>query len=658
MDRRGRTLDSPFRGRRFRTGLVWALALSVIPLSFAFGSYLQFQKYDEARDSLQTISDRAAVEGAFVYFTNRNIAEVDRKIAGEQQVGDILHQWESSQRRVRNVTWKVNADPVERRFDVDVMADSATILSALPLIQLVPIKVSTSVDPTRRSLEVALILDNSSSLTDLDQFTAMRRAAKDYVNDLIDAAGSGVKISIIPWAALVNINSEAVEPVDGSAVRDIDYLATGSRRSPLPPFQSRLAVIAEPTEPSPSLLPDRLAELSSPTQWRGCVRSAPGEVQIDTDNVVVKPIDDQPPRNGVWPVALLSSSIQTPFIGQCLAYQMIDQVPETDDTDTGRPTQAKFRGSGRPAAFGGKRIQKAELVRQCVKWSYSNSIHQCFDQTGPSAVTGNQNGTLNAFQPVSQDCSSELTSSRPVKTGVNRACLSDPNEVDYLKSGGAICPWGTDALQPVERSVWGQVYTPIAGPNLNCPASILPLSSNRRQILDKLNELYPVPGGSQSDVGLIWALRTLSPSSYWTRFWGLDERQRASGFGPANRKIAVLITDGRNEAPLDFEGYYGCTRESRRGSGACWRSGNVANLNLSSLNALTLSACQVMRETYGIKVYVILTNGSDPNARRLAAQCTGSENNVLTPSGEDLELLLKSSFNDLLRPALNDGSTR
>lgn len=651
MDRRGRTLDGSSWGRKFRTGLVWAAALSVIPLSFAFGCYLQFQKYDEARGSLQTISDRAAVEGAFVYFTNQDITELDRKIASEEKIGTILHQWERSQVRVKNITWKVNADAVEKRFDLDVMADSTTILSALPLIQLVPIKVSTAVDPTRHSLEVALIVDSSSSLNDFDQFTAMRRAAKDYVNDLMDVAGSSVKISVIPWAALVNINSEAVEPPDSSAVRDIDYLATGSRRPPPQPLQSRLAVLAEPLDPSTRLSSDRLVDLSQPTQWRGCVRSSPGEVQIDSNNNVVKTIDDQPPPSGGWPVALLGSSIQAPVVGQCLAYQMIDQALEPDNSEIGRPTQAKFwiPGSTRRGLFG--RVQKAEWVQQCVKWSYSPAMRQCLDQTGQNPLTDDQNGTLNAFQPTNQDCSADLISNRPVKTGVNSACLSDPNEIDYLTAGGQICPWRTNGFGSVERSIWGQAYRPIAGPNLNCPAAILPLSSNRRQIIDKLNELYPVRGGSQSDIGLTWALRTLSPSSYWTRFWGLGDQQRAAAFGPVARKIAVLITDGRNDTPIDYEGYYGCMRESRRGSGACWRSDNVANLNLASLNALTLAACQTMRETYGIKVYVILTNGSDPSTRRFAERCTGTENNVLSPKGEDLELLLRSSFSDLLRPA-------
>ncbi len=648
MDRRSQGVRLPFGGRKVLSGLVWAAALSAIPLSFAFGCYLQIRKYDEARASLQTVSDRAAIDGAWVYFTNRNITEAERRISSEEAVGTLLHRWERSQSGVKNVRWKLTVDAIQKRFDLDVTGQSATVLSALPLVQSVPIKVSTSVDPTRQSLEVALILDSSSSLNDLDQFSAMRHAAKDYVNDLIDVAGTSVKISVVPWAALVNINSESVGPADDTPVRDIDYLADGSRRSPPKPFQSRLAVLTEPLDPDTPLSLDRLGELSRPTQWRGCVRSSPGEVQIDANSTVVKSIDDQPPPTGLWPVGLLSSSIQTPFVGQCLIYQDIDQAPEPEDAQSGRPTQAQWRRSGGALWSSPSHLQKAELERQCVKWSYSNSIHQCLDPSGPSALTDHKNGTLNAFQPTNQICSSDRTSISPTPSGVNAACLSDPNEIDYVQSGGAICPWETSSFQPVERGVWGPAYRPIAGPNLNCPAAILPLTSNRRQVLDKLDEIYPVPGGSQSDVGLAWALRTLSPRRYWTQFWGLDERQSPSPFGSGGRKIAVLITDGRNEAPIDFEGYYGCTGTSRRGSGNCWRSGNLAELNLASLDALTLSACQVMRETYGVKVYVILTNSSNPSARAIATRCTGSDRYVLTPSPIDLEYLLKSSFSDLL----------
>lgn len=651
MARRILRIGNVFSRRRIVSITVGLIALSSIPLSFAYSSYYQLEKFERSKVSLQAITNDAAIAGAWVYFTKRNIPEVDRKIASEGEIERLLRRWEAGQSDVTNVTWRIETNPAERRFDLDVMADSVSVVSALPVIQHVPLKVSSSVDPTSRSVEVALILDSSSSLTDLDHFTAMRRAAKDYVNDLIDVGGPGVKVSVVPWASLVNVNSQAPAPPNDMASRDIDYLADGSRLPPPKPSQSRLPWLAEPLDPSMPLSAANLSILARPTQWRGCIRSAPGEVEIDAADAVTKTIDDRAPAGRMWPAALLQSSIQVPFNGECVAYEWVDNQTQPEDPYLGRPTQARLKSSPRFSANDRKGVTKTQLVRRCVRWSYSNSIQQCLEPSIESPLTRHNNGTLNAFFASNRDCSSDLTSANLTKTGVNRACLSDPNEIDYLNAGGAVCPWQTNAFEPIVQSVWSPAYTPISGPNLNCPAAILPLSSNRQQIFDKLNELYPVPGGSQADVGLAWALRTLSPNPFWTEFWGMGAQKKPAPFNRGARKVAVLITDGRNEVPIDYEGYYGCTRENRQGAGTCWRSDNVKKLDLASLNALTLSACQVMRETYGIKLYVILTNRADPKARELATLCTGQASAVLTTSGEDMENLLKLSFGELFLAA-------
>ena len=44
-------------------------------------------------------------------------------------------------------------------------------------------------------------------------------------------------------------------------------------------------------------------------------------------------------------------------------------------------------------------------------------------------------------------------------------------------------------------------------------------------VVEKLNEMYPVPTGTLTDVGILWGLRTLSPNAYWTSFWGLSGAQ-------------------------------------------------------------------------------------------------------------------------------------
>ena len=92
---------------------------------------------------------------------------------------------------------------------------------------------------------------------------------------------------------------------------------------------------------------------------------------------------------------------------------------------------------------------------------------------------------------------------------------------------------------------------------------------------------------------------------------------------------ALLFTDGRNMAPIDYEGYHGCTRQDRRAAGACWRSSNMANLDEASLDRLTISACQVLQQTYGVEVYVVLVDMADEGVRQAATQCTGHADRVL-----------------------------
>ena len=273
---------------------------------------------------------------------------------------------------------------------------------------------------------------------------------------------------------------------------------------------------------------------------------------------------------------------------------------------------------------------------QCVNTVYSGLV-ACTQSPALHA-----NGTLNAYFNRPRDCSSARdASNRPILSSTLPACLSDPNERDYLNAGGAICSWEIDAFPNYlgtrqTTPVWTRAV-PISGPNLNCPVSILPLSGNRKQVLDKLDEMYPVPGGTQADVGLLWGLRILSPNTYWKQFWSLNDQQAPSAFSSSQtHKIAIILTDGKNEAPTQYEGYYGCTNTGRSAAGNCWRSPNLGVLNNMAADNMTLSACNVMRERYGIDVYFILVDVTDPAAMALASACAPAPGHAISTSSSGL----------------------
>lgn len=230
-----------------------------------------------------------------------------------------------------------------------------------------------------------------------------------------------------------------------------------------------------------------------------------------------------------------------------------------------------------------------------------------------SSQQAGYHGLRNVYLNETQACAS--ANGKPFDD-VAEACVSDPNEFRYFQSGGKACKWQTNIAPWTSQKA-------ISGPNINCPASMLGLSGDRGQIIGKLNEMYPVPGGTQADIGLMWGLRALSPRGSWTNFFGTGGSGAPLPFkDPTVRKVMILLTDGKNEAPYHFEGYYGCTEGSDRGqAGKCWKATGINSLDRSSLDGLMLDACQAIRNDYGVELYTIAVDISDAAATSLLANC-------------------------------------
>ena len=290
------------------------------------------------------------------------------------------------------------------------------------------------------------------------------------------------------------------------------------------------------------------------------------------------------------------------------------------------------------------------VATYCTGWQDSGMV-SC-----STSSNWHSNGTKNAYFEKSRACTNYVPiTGMPTQTGTLSACVSDPNEIKYLAAGGKICSWEANAFPNFASSGstvpnWTS-QLPISGPNLNCPVSILPISSNRKQVLDKLDEMYPVPGGTQADVGLLWGLRILSPSDYWKSFWGLNDEQRPVAYNsPDAYKIAIILSDGKNQAPSQYEGYYGCSNNGRGYlAGNCWKSPNVPTLNDTVTDSMTLSACKTMRETYGIDIYFILVDVDDAAAKNLASACAPEPGHAISTTSTGLSDVFKGLVSRNLR---------
>jgi hypothetical protein len=151
--------------------------------------------------------------------------------------------------------------------------------------------------------------------------------------------------------------------------------------------------------------------------------------------------------------------------------------------------------------------------------------------------------------------------------------------------------------------------------------------------------MYPVQGGTQADIGLMWGLRALSPRSTWSSFFGTTGDQEPKPFKDAGvRKIMILLTDGKNEAPYHFEGYYGCNESGDRGAaGKCWKASGVKSLDGDSLDGLTLDSCKAIREDYGIELYTIAVDISDSSAIKLLGDCADNPDRTFNITSAQLD---------------------
>lgn len=640
------------------------VAASLIPISLALGAAVDYRRLVSTKAFVQEAADAAVLAAAKVYFANSLTDSTARMVAANRAAQASLDlSLRDRTDQIHGLDWSQSVDADGGKLILTVTGASPNIFGGLFNIAELPFKASAEAASAGKPVEIALILDNTASMFTGGRFTVMRQAAKDYVNQVYALGGDRVKIGVVPWTTVVNINSEAILATDPAAVAASSPPISGSGRDVESPALDRLSVLAEPRNATIALTSARLLDLSRPTRWRGCIRSADNEVRVSASGTVTQAISDAAPPTR-FPAALLESSANPTNLSHCTAYVDVPPGPPRPpgppsppappppvplgSIDRLGPVYAASRSGDQafrpksPRDWFSERYRS--VVLQCVNTVYSGLV-SCTQGTGIHA-----NGTLNAYFNSARRCSSSRdASNRPILSSTLPACLSDPNERDYLNAGGAICSWEIDAF-PLYASTrqttpaWTRAV-PISGPNLNCPVSILPLSGNRKQVLDKLDEMYPVPGGTQADVGLLWGLRILSPSAYWKQFWSMSDQQAPSPFkSPQTYKIAIILSDGKNEAPTQYEGYYGCTNTGRSAAGNCWRSPNLGTLNNMAADNMTLSACNVMRERYGIDLYFILVDVTDPAAIALASACAPAPGRAISTSSSGLS----DVFNNLV----------
>jgi hypothetical protein len=502
--------------------------------------------------------------------------------------------------------------------------------------------------------EVAMVLDNTSSMFAKDgrpatRFTQLRDAAKAFTHELFDAAqqtgdNSFMRMSVVPWTTTVNVKGEPPAAADFTGSSNIMSLPDkGTQTVPTAqmPYAGRVVVPAG---------------AYGNIGWRGCI-SGTGETQAPADNggmtfqslVVPSPLLSQ---------ASVGFGDERDVTEQSCKWNCTDDGSTNCGGGGGTPVVDPPKGGGgtqgfnnllrrvlpdiRPTALLGDNLNAAGrqaseactvctqgecqtiTVRRliCDEWRTYNSCYQ--DIAG---------GRKNPYMSTTGFCASSSCNLRnsPVATTPIGPCVGDPNEPGLRNGSLKWCPW-------VPQTAWTK-QDPITGPNLNCPTPMLGLSGNRRQVLQTLDRMTPVPGGTHADVGLRWGLRTLSPNGGWPQFFGLAKDPVA--FKGQQRKVMVLITDGENSQAVDYPGYWGCSSATNPGC--------TGSPGKPRLDEMMQGWCSAMKSDFGVELFVIAVNFANPGAVTLLRQCAPDQNHFYNIDAADLRKVLNVIASSIIR---------
>lgn len=549
--------------------------------------------------------------------------------------------------------------------------------------------------------EVALVLDNTASMFKIDpgrsttRFTEMRNAAKRFTHTLFDAAQQSgdaewLRMSVVPWVTSVNVLSEAPRAANfGGKVPVVNMADKGSQSFVTTPLSRTGRVNLN-------------AAQFDPVGWRGCIsgstetptptdtggmnwnalhvaspplsltQHSEGDIQNVTYNVCVCSWQDNgqpcpappppPPYVPPTPTPPYTPPAPQPPQPPQPPYVPPPYVPPPPAPPPPSGTQgfldlirrtmpqispAAILGDRFPGRAGGNKPQDACLV--CVTVCHDEVRQELVCDTAISTISCYQDisyGRKNPYAPQNSKCTNSywgchLRGTFNGDTNMPNGCVGDPNERKIINGQTAWCPW-------VPATTWSGLGSngypePLTGPNINCPTPMLGLSGNRTQVIQTIERMTPIPGGTHADVGLRWGLRSMAATGGWPAFFGLT-KQPVAWNQPNQQKVMILITDGENSQAIDYPGYWGCVGYQNPG---CTTGG--ATPNKAQLDARMLSWCNAIRTTYGITLYTVAVNFSNPAAIAMLEQCAGSPQNAFSVDAAKLQNVLNIIAATVLR---------
>lgn len=561
--------------------------IAAIPIMGMVGASLDYSRAANVKSQLQDALDGAILTAAH----ERQLSDAQLEAAIRTQIEAMI----SGAHGANSLTLNIRRSPDdETLMDIDASMQVGTTILDIMGIESITVGANAAVGVDFRSLEVALVLDNTGSMRSSGRIASLREAASDFVDVVTeDGESDNVKIALVPYTAQVNIgNGASMEQYldrDGLSQHHAQ-LIEGQVIARRDTYSCRNAWASNSVEAHP----DPETELA---EWQA-------------------PSDDGPSVPGFSRLSFLDAydDVLRELIGVNVAY-----------AQTVTPYEYEIDGC---FIYNPNQISHWQLYEQMDDVAWKGCVEARPEPFDVDDTPPDDNNADTLWVPGFWIDDSGWSSTNNWLS--DRQPEHDGDDYDFYDYGAhySVYKYASSDGHSVD-----EIPNTTRGPAQNCGDPIVPLTDNFTMLQDRIDDMtYWRGGGTVTAQGVVWGWRTLSPGHPFTEGEPYDEVT----------KVMVVMTDGRNELVSSSNGALG-SHYSAYGHLATGRfPSQSVNGARQYIDTRTLAACANAKAA-GIIVYTV-TFGLDSSSRAMWDTCA-SETSMAYHVNSSSELV--GAFNEI-----------
>lgn len=581
-------------------------ALMMLPVMGSVGAAVDFTNFINQRNSVQQALDAAGLASG--RHVNTGVSEAELKEYAEKFFQANLDDSIDLDKVAFSLDLTEGDSSVEPPLPTTISLDATltydTIFGNLIAVDEISAEIAAKIALGNRTVEVALVMDNSGSMSTNNRIGTMRTETLKLIDTIYNASQytdlpDPVKFSVVPFGSSVNIgtgnkNKNWMDRKGWSPIHheNFDWMGSYQTTNQMkePKYQGNPKGYREKINGSWKWKTRHDVFDMLGTEWKGCVEMRP------------------------WPHNVMDTHV----MGN-KGYTTVLNSMDADNDGTKDGTSALFVPYFAP-----------DEPNSTVKytWSYYGQYDDDYYQNSylnDWRAYKKGTGSINIYA----DDNGGLTDNQGNAIDTNQKGATDQiNRTDWLFK------YQSDSVpSPSSYGSW-------SGPNASCTTDpIVQLTTNRTTVESAVNGMQAL-GGTNIQQGLTWGWRTLSDNEPFTEGRADDDNQ--------NMKYIILLTDGNNFYSTDGDSTpnrtgYGAWGYARDGQNR-WAKGldsadlddtiyQSANFDLTPesnsefeliMNAHTNQACRNVKND-GISIFTIafdVSNGS--SVKDLLEACAGS----------------------------------